>query len=428
MLKLKQLGRRIARDRRGNIGILFAILLLPILAFIGLAIDYSRAALTQTRLQSALDQTALRLVRDGTRLSQGDLEQLAAQQFRASYDATDTISTATVTVVRDGQKIKVRSDSMVAPAVMNVLGQAPFHVSAVSEGAFDDTKIELALVLDNTGSMADNNKIAELKRASTDLLRRIQALNPVGDQFRVSIVPFDTHVKIATRYKSSANFLKFPTAAADYRWDGLANTATWTGCVSDRDDRNAANAIVNFDVKGTPPSSLDPSTLYPGVACPGARIPAVAPLTNDWTSLQNTVDAMTPSGCTNITIGFHWGMQMLASGGTPMSLGLAPAPNVKKFMVFLTDGDNTQNRWVDDCNHNGNTALIDAKTRAVCNEIKANTGIQIFTVGVLTGDAANLLHTCASTAANFFNVQNSSQIGDAFTAIFKQISMIRISS
>ena len=48
-----------ARDRSGNVAIIFALLLVPIMGMIGLAVDFGRAHLIQSRTQAAVDAAAL---------------------------------------------------------------------------------------------------------------------------------------------------------------------------------------------------------------------------------------------------------------------------------------------------------------------------------------------------------------------------------
>src|SRR5437868_3983198 len=50
---------RFCRDPRGNVAVIFAITLLPILAAIGGAIDYSIASSQRTKIQAALDSAIL---------------------------------------------------------------------------------------------------------------------------------------------------------------------------------------------------------------------------------------------------------------------------------------------------------------------------------------------------------------------------------
>ena len=53
---------------------------------------------------------------------------------------------------------------------------------------------------------------------------------------------------------------------------------------------------------------------------------------------------MTPAGNTNTTIGLVWGWHSLTSN-LPLTQGAAPAPDLDKVIIMLTDGDNTEDRW-----------------------------------------------------------------------------------
>ena len=55
---------RFAGAERGNIAVLFAIALVPVLSFVGAAVDYTRANAARTSMQAALDSTALMLSKD----------------------------------------------------------------------------------------------------------------------------------------------------------------------------------------------------------------------------------------------------------------------------------------------------------------------------------------------------------------------------
>lgn len=51
--------KRWLADRCGNVAVVFAITCVPLISFVGVAIDYSRAALVRTQLQGALDTAAV---------------------------------------------------------------------------------------------------------------------------------------------------------------------------------------------------------------------------------------------------------------------------------------------------------------------------------------------------------------------------------
>ena len=57
--KSAKLVSRFRRDRSGNIAVIFALSLLPVLSGIGCAVDYSRATQLRSKLQSAVDAASV---------------------------------------------------------------------------------------------------------------------------------------------------------------------------------------------------------------------------------------------------------------------------------------------------------------------------------------------------------------------------------
>src|ERR1700738_4220604 len=94
--RLRGAARSFAAANQGNIAVIFAIALLPVLGFVGAAIDYSRAVSARSSMQAALDSTALMLSRD---LAQGlitpsQINASAEAYFTALYTNTYTRSVA----------------------------------------------------------------------------------------------------------------------------------------------------------------------------------------------------------------------------------------------------------------------------------------------------------------------------------------------
>ena len=87
---------RFASDRQGNTAVTFAIALIPLLGFVGAAVDYSRASSVKAALQTALDSTALMLSRDAATLSASDLQTKAGDYFKAIFTRPD-VQNITVT-------------------------------------------------------------------------------------------------------------------------------------------------------------------------------------------------------------------------------------------------------------------------------------------------------------------------------------------
>jgi Flp pilus assembly protein TadG len=449
--------RRFAGARDGNIAIIFAIALVPVLSFVGAAIDYSRANAARSSMQAALDSTALMISKD---LSSGlittsQVTAKAQAYFAALYtntDAKSVVISATYTVVNGslGSTVQVSGSASVTTDFMKVAGFPNLNFSSSSTAAWGNVRLRVAMALDNTGSMADNGKIQALRTAvagSGGLLDQLTALakNP-GDVY-VSIVPFAKDVNVgSSNYNQSwidwtdwdaANGTNVCTQTSHGRCTSStwtpANHNTWTGCVTDRTQ--------NYDTMNTTPASANVATLFPAeeynengeLYCkPGNNPPLqqIVPLSYDWSSLKSTINAMQPTGGTNQPIGLAWAWQSLAQA-TPLN---APAedPNYtySHAIIILSDGLNTEDRWP--AYGNGSTQFggqIDARQKILCDNIKAQ-GVTIYTIQVNTSsppDATSpVLSYCASGAQNFFLLYSASQVVTAFNTIGTSLSQLRV--
>ncbi|MDB5557423.1 MAG: von Willebrand factor type domain protein, partial [Enterovirga sp.] len=152
-----QVLRRFKADQRGATAMLFGFAALPLIGLAGAAVDYSRASSFQSRMQLAVDATALAIVRapSGTdvRALQVKGEQYLANTLRS--DPTAVLTSTTVT--REGSVVKVAAAATMETSLMKVVGIRTMPISASSQATWgaSQTKIEVALVLDNTGSMND---------------------------------------------------------------------------------------------------------------------------------------------------------------------------------------------------------------------------------------------------------------------------------
>ncbi len=206
-------------------------------------------------------------------------------------------------------------------------------VSASATAVIGSRKIELALALDNTGSMGRLNKMAELKKASKVMFTELQKHIKQPGDIRVGIAPFDTRVKVDANLRN-APWIKYQ--GSGFEWGEATNAAAWDGCLIDRDKP--------FDKTASMPNAADPATQYLAVKCSQGNLAQIKPLTTDFNALQTTIDAMQPAGCTNVTMGAVWGQNLLRNGnllGSPSITG----PTTVKYLVLLTDGANTRSRF-----------------------------------------------------------------------------------
>src|SRR5262249_47526709 len=337
--KLRNQLQAFRSARGGNVMLIFALAIIPIVGAVGAAVDYSRANSVKADMQAALDSTALKLAKDGAAtLSSTDMQSSATSYFTAIFHRPEAGNVA-VTPSVSGSTLTVSGSATINTTVMGVLGFNQLSISGSSTVSWGAKKLEVALVLDNSGSMNGSNKLSALQSASHQLLSTLQkaAANP-GD-IRVAIIPFANYVKIGTVYKNKPwldwRFMNNSGGGGeqcgyDHRQDG-GSPLSWTGCVNDRDQP--------YDIQDTTPTT-DPATWYPALNCKTASI---QPLTSDWTALNAKIDTMNAYGTTNLTIGFAWAWHALTPN-EPLTEATAPSSGIDKYIVLLTDGTNTENR------------------------------------------------------------------------------------
>ena len=397
----------------GSTAIIFALAIIPLFGAVGAAVDYSRANSVKAAMQAGLDSAVLMLAKEAGGLSNAQMTQKAGQYFKASFHRTEAHNVnirPEYLRVDGGFSLTLHGTADVDAAFVRLFGISHLRISSLATVNWGIKKLELALVLDNTGSMGEYGKIDALKTATSQMLDKLRTAAGNGDDIRVSIVPFDTHVNIGAAnrnqpwidwslYDKNANLVR------PVNYPGNAH-AGWDGCVIDRDQPH--------DVRNTAPSR-NPDTFYPAVDC---NLASLQPLTSDWNALDRKAGQMKASGNTDLTIGLVWGWNMLTPQ-VPLSTARPPKRDLAKVIVFLTDGKNTENRWSTNANQ------IDARTRTLCDDIKKS-GVDVFTVRVIEGNAS-LLKGCATRPDMYFEVSQASGIMSAFAQITDQLTKLHLS-
>lgn len=401
MMSLSSPFRTFRRADDGAVALMFGISVIPLVLMAGAAIDYSRASREKTAIGVALDATGLALAQDARTLTQAQLAARGQAYFEAVYYAQKGVGSPVLTVALDAatRRLTLSASSAVPTTLMKLAGVTQVPVASSSTVAFGTPKIEVALVLDNTGSMASLNKMVELQKAAKTFVDALAAKATMTGEIKVSIVPFATQVRVS------------PTRAGE-GWLSAAPYA-WNGCVADRDQP--------WDVTSAAGAT------HPAVNCAASSLRPIIGLTDvtatgATTTLKTAIDAMTAGGATNFTVGLVWGMQTLTQN-SPFTGADAFGTDTRKFIVALTDGTNTQNRW--DGNGMSESIPVNARTQAACANLKAANNVTVYTIRVINGNA-NLLRSCASSPANYYEAADAAQIQPAFQKILDSILRIRL--
>ena len=337
----------------------------------------------------------------------------------------------------------VNGSVSVPTTIMGVFGYNAITVTSSSTTTWGTSRLRVALVLDNTGSMSSSGKMSALKTATKNLLSQLKSAATTDGDVYVSIIPFVKDVNFESA-NYAANWIDWTEWDANngtcqgggWGWNStetscqysggtwkVKNHNTWNGCVIDRGNSSGPNTG-DYDTNVVAPDTSITATLYAAepapkqYACPKAAMG----LSYDWNKMNSLVNSMQPDGWTNQAIGLQAGWMSLNGGGPFTAPYEDPAYTYQKVIILLTDGLNTKDRW-----KNYGQSDIDARQEMTCNNIKA-AGITLYTIQVNTGGdpTSTLLQNCASSSDKFFLLTSASQIVTAFDQIGTNLSKLRV--
>ena len=455
-----------ARDRAGNIAIMFAVSILPLTIAVGAAMDYGNGLNVKAKLQGAIDAGLLKAATDPTLVVGGSpacatvtscniqIEHAVRDATRAYYASYQGM-TPTVSTTFSGGDISATASVTQPTGIMKIVGKSSMAISVnaeVKRGTMGGA--EVALVLDTTGSMA-SPKIDALKTAATQF---VTALLPSGSSNKVALVPFDMYVNVGLSNRGAS----WITGAYDYTVAGpdsctttwsiaTPGTPVWTPatCTNDGISSDCSYWYTPMTYSGSSTTTCTPtSTTYTWQGCVGSRTypldlsdsassvsPVVAVmnsycaqpltrLTSDTAILQTAINAVYPYSETYIAPGLLWGWRAL-SPNPPFADGAAYGAK-SKYVVLMTDGANTHSASYPG---HGNFDVVDANkvTGETCAAIKA-TGIRIYVVAFMVTDASiiSVLQNCASAPINYYTASTVTDLQSAFQTIGSQITKVRL--
>jgi Flp pilus assembly protein TadG len=269
-----RLAGRFARNNKGSVATLSALALIPVTIAAGAGLDISRAMMGRGALQDALDATALALAHMPANTPNATLKERGQQWLTANL-TNSGLGAVTLVVTPAKGKIVLDASADVPTVISSLAGISNVPVKAHSEVKWGLNHVELALVLDNTGSMA-GTKLSTLKTAANALIDTLVNSTDTSDPdaLKISVVPFSMTVKIGsgsalTTYQSAswmkgalpyrdANNQKAPdifTANNTNRFTMFKDLgASWGGCVEARP--------APYDVQDTAPTSTIKNTYF----------------------------------------------------------------------------------------------------------------------------------------------------------------------
>ncbi|MFY7852690.1 MAG: ubiquitin-activating E1 FCCH domain-containing protein, partial [Brevundimonas sp.] len=191
-------ARRLKRDDRGAIAIQFALLALPLSILLFGLLDVGRLSLQRRQMQDALDAATLMAARS-TATTNSELDTVGDAAFLAEIAGMNLGLTASNATFSAGTNNRIigSATATLRPIIANLWQSGDFTVTATSEVVRSSKNLEVALVLDITGSMG-GTRIADLKVAASDLVDIIVRDTQTPFYSKIALVPYAAGVNLDT--------------------------------------------------------------------------------------------------------------------------------------------------------------------------------------------------------------------------------------
>lgn len=225
---------RFAGDRSGSMITWVAVSLVPLMVSAGLATDIARGFVLRSELSAALDAAALA----GGRVFNADnRDEVIQQYFDANFpegfmDAeVGELQIEAVSERGEPDRLRVSASANMPTLFMRVAGFDKFDVGTAAEITRENLGLQLAMVLDVTGSMCNPcSKIQALRNAATQLVDILFGDNDESDKLEVAIIPYSQAVNVGDLGDAFIDRSNLPTELFAQGNDGRR----WGGCVQAR--------------------------------------------------------------------------------------------------------------------------------------------------------------------------------------------------
>lgn len=464
--------RSFPEDRSGNIAIIMAFVLLPIIVLAGGTVDLIRISNASLQLNRAVESAALAAA---SLSNKGDLNSTLNDYISKNVPEGSDWSSLTIepNVIEnndDSRVIEVSASVTVETPFLALIGQRKSVIQASAEAAQEAKFTEVSLVIDISSSMG-GNRIRQLRTASHDFLD-LMLEGDLKKYTSINLVPFGGTVNIGPnlmqRYFPTSGYMD-GQPASEY---GSGNQITrkryrFLGARHCIEYRPA-----DFDLYEIPMNSRAqvPHFYYwnrNNPWCPENFVSRMYLNRNNLDGLKAAIDRLELSDGTGMDIGLLWGAKALSPkmrAAAAADGGLLPGhptdwddKQTQKVIVLMTDGGITAQYRPKDpwknlnpkdyrrgiVNARGNLQYATTRgnmrsstatqhnsvayMKTMCDQAKAK-GIIIYTVGFQIRRNTlpdQSLSYCATSPSHYYFVETS-DLSAAFKAIASSIKSLRI--
>ncbi|MBF9058943.1 hypothetical protein HKCCSP123_07070 [Rhodobacterales bacterium HKCCSP123] len=311
----------------------------------GIAVDIMRFETQRVQLQYTLDRAVLA----AASLSQTIDPNLVVESYFETAGLNDYRLAVRVEEGVNFRRVEAQAEMELQTLFMSIFGQRVMTSPAAGAAEERVRNIEVSMVLDISGSMAQQSRMTNLRPAARDFVTSVLSdnANPANDQLvSISIIPYNGHVNVGTRLSSVFQLTDEHTFSrcSRFYWEDFT--------VSGLNPSVPIQRMAHFDI--TSSTWSDPIS---NPRCPTSDYGAILPWSNSEAELHALINSLEPGGTTAIDAGMRWAVALLDPMARPAlgglnSVGLVhddfvgrPADysddETLKIVVLMTDGANT---------------------------------------------------------------------------------------
>jgi len=188
-------ARFLFRETDGSTAVIFALSLIPIMIVVGVSVDLNRAHSLRQKLYHAVDAGGLAAGKANSD-DEAQLLQVATDFIKANLTDEEWSQVGDVALSLEDETINVTLTGKSKTAILGIVNidYVPLNVDVAV--VRETKKLEVALVLDNTGSMNSSGKIGALRDASEELVNILFGQETVHELLEVAVVPYVTAVNV----------------------------------------------------------------------------------------------------------------------------------------------------------------------------------------------------------------------------------------
>lgn len=347
-----RLSRRFLRREDGTVTVFAALVFVLMVGVGGIAVDIMRYETQRAQMQYTLDRAVLAAAslsqtREPEDVVNSYFETAGLGDYRLRVDVEEGINF---------RRVEAQAEMELQTLFMSIFGQRVLTSPAAGAAEERIRNVEISMVLDISGSMGWSNRMTRLKPAAREFVSSVLEpnTNPNNNQLvSISIVPYNGHVNVGTTVSSVFQLSDEHSYSrcSRFYWEDFT--------VSGLNPTVPIQRMAHFDQDS---NSWNDPVRRP--RCPTDDYGAILPWSQNEGELHAVIDSFDPNGTTAIDAGMRWAVALLDPLARPALSGLVSDGTVHedfdgrpaaymddetlKFVVLMTDGENTQQYDVTD--------------------------------------------------------------------------------